>query len=59
MSEAFITLQAALEPLGVEIGREVLAIWNDRAEHGFEALPASALKTLAEVIDQLLLNGGH
>ena len=49
-------LQAALEPLGIEIGREVLAIWADRARSGGEPIPAGALGNLADVIDQLLLD---
>jgi hypothetical protein len=56
LGEAFTRLQAALEPLGIEIGREVLDVWLDRARYGGQPIPATALKALAEVIDQLLLD---
>ena len=56
LSEAFTKRQAALEPLGTEIGRGVLAIWTDRVRYRNEPLATSALTRLAEVVDQLLLD---
>ncbi|HEU5427785.1 MAG TPA: hypothetical protein VFU74_12975 [Actinocrinis sp.] len=50
---AFNQLRAALAPLGIEITRDVLALWEDRRHHGREPLPANALKTLAEVAASL------
>lgn len=48
LAETFKGLQAALEPLGVEVGSDVLAIWRDRDRAGREPLPATALRDLAE-----------
>lgn len=56
LGEAFAKLQAALDPFAIEIGREVLDVWRDRAKFGREPLPAGALRRLAAVIDQLLLD---
>lgn len=56
LGAAFVALQAALDPLGIEIGREVLDIWRDRESHGQEPIPADTLKALAAVVDQLLLD---
>jgi len=56
ISEAFVKLQAALEPFAIEIGREVLDVWRDRAQHGREPIPARALERLAAVVDRLLLD---
>ncbi len=44
---AYQRLRAALAPLGVEIGPDVLAIWLDRVRHGGEPLPEAALRDLA------------
>ena len=49
----FNQLRAALAPLGIEVTRDVLALWEDRRQHGHEPLPANALKTLAEVAASL------
>jgi len=56
LGEAFVKLQAALDPLAIEVGDEVLDVWRDRVEHGSEPIPAGALRRLAEVVDQLLLD---
>ncbi len=50
---AYQRLRAALAPLGIEISRDVLALWEDRRQHGREPLPANALKTLADVAADL------
>lgn len=55
LGEAFTKLQVALDPLAIEVGLEVLDVWRDRARAGREPIPASALKNLAAVVDQLLL----
>jgi hypothetical protein len=49
-------LQTALEPLAIEIGTEVLAVWRDRAQTGREPIPVGALRNLAAAVDQLLLD---
>jgi len=50
---AFNQLRAALAPLGIEVTRDVLALWEDRRHHGHEPLPTDALKTLADVAASL------
>jgi hypothetical protein len=45
---------AALEPLGIEVGQDVLALWADRQEHGYDVLPVPALRALARTVEQLL-----
>lgn len=46
--ESFEQMRAALAPLGVEIGPEVLAIWLDRQRHGRDPLPERAVRDLAD-----------
>lgn len=46
LAEWFAALQAALEPLGVEVGPETLGVWQDRAAHGADPLPVRALERL-------------
>ena len=46
--ESFEQMRAALAPLGVEVGAEVLAVWLDRQRHGREPLPEHALRELAD-----------
>lgn len=48
LTETYTRLQAALEPLAVEIGRDVLHIWLDREGAGREPLPEAALRDLAD-----------
>ena len=52
--ESFEQMRAALEPLGIEIGAEVLAVWLDRQQHGREPLPKSALRDLIEWAEKVL-----
>jgi hypothetical protein len=59
LAQAHAALQAALEPLGVEVGPEVLALWIDREAHGREPLPTDALKRLADVAQRLLADGAE
>jgi hypothetical protein len=47
LRRAHAGLAAALRPLAIEIGRDVLDVWLDRHHHGVEPLPASALEALA------------
>jgi hypothetical protein len=47
-------LREALAPLGIEIGRDVLALWRDRECHGQEPLPDNALRHLADLATRLL-----
>jgi hypothetical protein len=46
-------VRAALEPLGIEVGSEVLAIWRDRQLHGKAAISAEAMRRLADLAAQL------
>lgn len=54
-AETYLDLRDALAPLGIEVGREVLALWQDREHHGHEAIPADALRHLADLIARLLV----
>lgn len=54
LSDAHTNLAAALGPLGIEIGPEVLSIWLDRRKAGRDPLPAGALRALEELARQLL-----
>jgi hypothetical protein len=54
LTETYLDLRDALAPLGVEVGREVLALWQDREHHDREAIPADALKNLGELAARLL-----
>lgn len=46
--ESFEQMRAALAPLGVEVGPEVLAVWLDRQRHGRDPLPERAVRDLAD-----------
>lgn len=46
LRQAQAELKAALGPLGIEIGDEVLALWEDRAGRGAEVMPSQALERL-------------
>jgi hypothetical protein len=39
LAEKFRRLAHALEPLGIEIGPDVLDVWHDRHVHGRDPLP--------------------
>lgn len=54
LAQAHDAVRGALEPLGIEVGPEVLALWLDRQAHGTAALPAQALRRLAGVVGELL-----
>ena len=54
LGQAFTALQAALEPLAIEVGDEVLNVWRDRVAHGADPIPAGALRRLAAVAGGLL-----
>lgn len=54
LNTTYVQLREALTPLGIEIGREVLALWRDRERHSGEPLPVDALKHLAEFAALLL-----
>lgn len=54
LSEAHAALAAALAPLHVEVGAEVLALWRDAERHGRDPLPADVLRRLAQVADRLI-----
>lgn len=47
-------LAAALGPLGVEVGRELLALWLDRQQHGRDPLPLAAVRDLARWAERRL-----
>ena len=54
LTETFKRLQRVMEPLGVEIGKEVLHVWLDRGRTGQEPLPEAALRDLAQWAEKLL-----
>ena len=53
LAEKFRRLAHALQPLGIEIGPDVLDLWRDRDIHGRDPLPVSALEELADAINVL------
>lgn len=54
LTEKYRMLSHALQPLGIEVGSDVLDPWTDRAMHGRDPLPTSALKELADAVNALL-----
>lgn len=54
LSEKHAALRGALEPLGIDVGPEVLNVWADRAERGVDPLPRSALVRLMDVVELLV-----
>ncbi|MBS2966647.1 hypothetical protein KGA66_26660 [Actinocrinis puniceicyclus] len=54
LTETYLDLRDALAPLGVEVGRDALALWQDRELHDREAFPADALRSLHELAARLL-----
>lgn len=56
--QAHAELRAALEPLGVEVGPEILAQWKDQARHGGQPLSADVLHRLAFVAKELAASCG-
>ncbi|HXR74018.1 hypothetical protein [Actinocrinis sp.] len=58
LAQAHGELRAALEPLGIEVGPEILAQWKDLAQHGGQPLPADALRRLAVVAKELATSCG-
>jgi hypothetical protein len=59
LAEKFRRLAHALEPLGIEIGPDVLDVWHDRHVHGRDPLPANALDELADTVNVLRLGKPH
>lgn len=53
LAETHAAFRGALEPLGIECGPEVLALWRDRQQCGNEPLPADALRRLGEIAERL------
>jgi hypothetical protein len=49
LDERFRALTHALQPLGIEVGPEALALWKDRDAHGRDPLPDKALEELSDV----------
>lgn len=54
LTKTYVDLRNALSPLGIEVGREVMALWRDREHHGRDALPPDALRDLAELAVRLV-----
>lgn len=54
LEEIHARLSAALGPLGIEVGPEVLAVWLDLRAHGQEPLTPAAVIRLARVADEML-----
>lgn len=53
LAQAHAVLKSAFEPLGVELGADVLALWRDREQSGQDPLPAEALRRVAEIASRL------
>lgn len=54
LAEQHAALRAALAPLGIDVGAEVLELWADREKHGQEPVTYGALKELAAVAGRLM-----
>lgn len=54
LAEAHAALAAALAPLYIELGPEVLALWRDRELRGQDPLPVEAIRRLAECADRIV-----
>ena len=54
LTATYLDLRDALAPLGIDIGREVMALWRDREHHGRPALPPAALHALADLTARLV-----
>lgn len=54
LNDTYVALRSALAPLGIEVGHEVLDVWQDRERHGYPPLPVDALKRLADLTKGLL-----
>jgi hypothetical protein len=54
LEQTHSALAAALEPLGIDVGTDVLAVWIDRRRHGRDPLPEHALRELFYVVAYLL-----
>jgi hypothetical protein len=53
LDEKFRRLAHALQPLGIEVERDVLDLWLDRQAHGRDPLPDSAVQELADAVQIL------
>lgn len=51
-------MAAALAPLGIEVGIDVLGIWRDRERGGGDPLPEGALRAVSQLVEQLLREKG-
>jgi hypothetical protein len=59
LEQAYSALRSPLARLGVEIGPEVLALWQDRRRTGSAPLPEADLRELATLAQQLLAEARH
>lgn len=59
LEQAYPVLQAALQPLGVEIDKDVLDVWLDRRRAGRAPIPADALRDLRTLAERLLAERRH
>lgn len=53
LNEMHAQLKAVLEPVGIEIGTEVLALWMARVREGGLPVSPNALLNLASTAEQL------
>ena len=53
LARAYAQLALALEPLGIEVGPEVVDVWRDRVRNGVDPLPPRALRELAALAERL------
>lgn len=59
LEQAYATMRAGLARLGIDIGPEVLALWQDRRRSGHAPLPKEHLRALADLAEQLLAEDRH
>lgn len=59
LEQAYTCMRAALAHLGIDIGPEVLAMWQDRRRTGSAPLPEGDLRALSDLAEQLLAEARH
>ena len=59
LEQAYYAMRSPLARLGIDIGPEVLNVWQDRRRTGAAPLPEADLRDLATLAQQLLTEARH
>lgn len=59
LEQTYTCMRGALAHLGIDIGPEVLAVWQDRRRTGSAPLPEGDLRALSDLAAQLLAEARH